>query len=73
MVEFKVGDRVHLRNYDKGVGNGTITDISQEHTENWIWYTALYVEYDEPLQFGPSYENRFVLRGRHVASQLELL
>ena len=71
MEEFKVGDRVHLKLWCKEKGYGTITEINREHNSNWIWFDAIYVEYEEPLPGEWPYQNRVRRRGRHFAGELE--
>ena len=71
MAEFKVGDRVHIRGCDRDIGNGVITAIEREHNFDWVWFDAIYVEYEKPMQGVWPYLNRLRYRGRHVAENLE--
>ena len=73
MATFKIGDHVHLHNYDKDMGNGIITEIKPEHTLDWVPFIAIYVEYDKPLPGRWPYQNHTIHRGRHIEDELELI
>ena len=45
---YQIGDRVHDRNYIKGFGNGTVTDIYPvRNLSGGFTYTGYEVEYDQ--------------------------
>lgn len=49
---FQLGDRVHVKRYVHGVGNGTITHIGKVYRGGAFDYYIYDVEYDEPVD-GP--------------------
>lgn len=70
---YNIGDRVHDKHYIKGVGNGTITHISDEiNLYTRATYTGYEVEYDEPVR-GPWPRYNLIRRAVCCAERLEPL
>ena len=70
---YNIGDRVHDRDYVKGCGNGTITDIYPvRNLSGGFTYTGYEVEYDEPVR-GPWPRYQLIRRAVCAADRLELL
>lgn len=71
--EIVIGSHVHLRSYAPHAGKGIVTDIQQELNGDRNEYTAVYVEYDEPLHDRWPRQNHLLRRGKHAIESLELI
>ncbi len=71
--KFQIGDRVHVKRFVPGVGNGTITYVGKVYRGHVFDYYVYDVEYDEPVDGPWPHYNRKQHRGSFSEDALEQL